>query len=585
MNLNCSYIDYSKCAKLDLDISSKEPYKEIKYSGKYADVYFLAQKSSLFENENLILMIEGAIESFKSFEKLLALVEELGVKETLKTIDGVFSLTIYDKKSEKFYITRDHFGLTQAYYYQHADVALFSNTLKIYKNCSLFKKEIDFSTLGQYLQHGYIVEPYTIFLNCKKVRSAHFIEFDIKNRKSYENKYWDIVDFYNLPRVKLSEEEIIQKSEELLKSAIESKVNGSTRVGAFLSGGYDSSMIVSLLSQNRDIKLHTYTVGFSDDEVNEAPYAKKIADYFKIEHHEHYFCASDLKDLIEDFAKVYDEPIADKASIPTMLISLLAEDDVDIIFGGEGGDEIFASSGFLDKFKLLNTIPYPLRVMASSILKILPHTTRNIKWSYMLEQKNIENVIKYKDIVQNFNAVDKLIKAQIKQRDIEFDSTHINHNSHYLDKIFPLMLKSYVSNNLLTKIHFATKYFNLKPKVPYLDRKFVEFMAQVDVDIKRKEDTNKYILRKILDKYLPSKLIDRPKKGFDVPIGLLLKNELREFLDQYINRDRIVKEGVFEVDEVLELKRRFLNSNSYYDEQNIWNILVFELWYEEWFSG
>jgi asparagine synthase (glutamine-hydrolysing) len=584
MNFNCCYIDYSKSKKFDINIESKKPYKEIKYSGKWADIYFWSQEHSLFENSDFILLVDGSIDSLKDPEKLLELVSEFGIEELLKRVDGVFSLTIYDKKDEKFYITRDHFGLIQAYYYQHDDVILFSNRLKIYKNCSLFKKEIDFNTLGQYLQHGYIVEPYTIFLNCRKVLSAHFIEFDIKNRKSYEKKYWDIVDFYNLPRLELSEDEIIKKSEELLKNALNSRVNGSKKVGAFLSGGYDSSMIVSMLSQNRNIKLHTYTVGFSDEEVNEAPYAKKIANHFNINHHEHYFCASDLKDLIEDFAKVYDEPIADKAAIPTMLISLLAEDEVEIIFGGEGGDEIFASSGFLDKFKLLNTIPYPVRLIISKLLCFMPKSTRNIKWSAMLKERNIENVIKYKDIIQNFDAVDKLIKADIVKRDIEFDNSNINSSSHYLDRIFPLMLKSYVSNNLLSKIDFATKYYNLKPKVPYLDRKFVEFMAQVDVGVKRKSDMNKYILKKMLDRYIPTELIDRPKKGFDVPIGSLLKNELRDFLDLYINRDRVEQEGIFDVDELMAMKSRFLNSNSYYDEQNIWNILIFELWYEEWFS-
>jgi asparagine synthase (glutamine-hydrolysing) len=202
----------------------------------------------------------------------------------------------------------------------------------------------------------------------------------------------------------------------------------------------------------------------------------------------------------------------------------------------------------------------------------------------MLAEKNIENVIKYKDIIQNFDTVDKLIKAHIVQRDIEFDNSNLNSNSHYLDKIFPLMLKSYVSNNLLPKIHFAANYYDLQPRVPYLDRKFVEFLAQVDVRIKRKSDINKYILKKILNKYIPSELIDRPKKGFDVPVGKLLKNELKDLLDFYINKERIEKEGIFDVNEVLKLKRRFLNSNSYYDEQNIWNLLVFELWYEEWFS-
>jgi len=529
-------------------------------------------------------MVDGLVESFKSSQKVLEVIEEIGIEETLKVVDGVFSLTVYDKADEKLYLSRDHFGVTQAYYYKDKDLVLFSNKLKTFKNCSLFKKQIDFNTLGQYLQHGYILEPYTIFLNCYKVKSAHFVEIDLKTKDVSEYKYWDIVDFYNMPRLKLSEEEVIKKSEDLLKSAINSKVAGKKRVGAFLSGGYDSSAIVSLLSLNRDYDLHTYTVGFSDKEVNEAPYAKKIADHLNVKHSEHYFSADDLKDLIKNFAKIYDEPIADKAALPTILISSLAKSDLDIIFGGEGGDEIFASSGFLKKFNFLNSLPYPLKSIASFILKFMPNSTRNMKWSQMLSQKNTENIIKYKDITLDFEAVNRLITSPLKERSIDFSDSNITPSSHYLDKIFPLVIKSYVSNNLLPKIYFSTNYYNIQSRVPYLDRKFVEFLAQVDIDIKRKFGINKYILKKILQKYIPSELIDRPKKGFDVPVGDLLKNELRDILDLYINRERIEKEGIFEADEVLELKRRFLNSNSYYDEQNMWSILVFELWYEEWFS-
>jgi asparagine synthase (glutamine-hydrolysing) len=584
MSLSCCYIDYSKSKGLDLNIEKIEPYKEINIKTEYAHIYFLTKESSVVENDSFVLLVDGYIESDKSLDEILELLEKVGVKEILKELEGLFSLTIYDKKDEKFYISRDNFGLRQVYYYQSEEIILFSNTLKSFKSCSLFKKEIDFSTLGQYLQHGYILEPNTIFLNCYKVRSSHFLVYDLKNRDSHEEKYWDIVDFYNLPKLKLSEDEIIKKSEELLKSAIESKIANSKSVGAFLSGGYDSSTIVSLLSQNKNLKINTYTIGFADKEANEAPFAKKIANYLGVEHHEHYFCADDLKELVKNFAKVYDEPIADKAALPTMLICSLAKNDVDTIFGGEGGDEIFASSGFLQKYKLLNSLPYILKYFASSVLKNLTKSTRNEKWSKMLEQKNIENVIKYKDIIQNFRTVERLIKVPIEERAIDFSDSKIDPTLQYLDKIFPLVIKSYVSNNLLSKIYFSTKYYNIEPKVPYLDRKFVEFLAQVDVKVKRKSDINKYILKKILNKYVPTELIDRPKKGFNVPVGSVLKNELKEFLDLHINREKIEKEGIFDVDELMAMKSRFLNSNSYYDEQNIWNILIFELWYEEWFS-
>ena len=184
----------------------------------------------------------------------------------------------------------------------------------------------------------------------------------------------------------------------------------------------------------------------------------------------------------------------------------------------------------------------------------------------------------------SFGIVKKLIIAPIHEKEMEFKDLKTNQSSNLLDKLFQLMFKSYVSDNLLTKFSFAGHAYQLSPKIPYLDRKFVEFLATVDVDIKQKNGTNKYILKEILQKYLPSNLINRSKKGFSVPAGAILKNESRALLDHYINEERLEKEGIFCIEEVMNLKTRFLNSNSYYDEQNIWNILIFELWYEHWFS-
>ena len=387
-----------------------------------------------------------------------------------------------------------------------------------------------------------------------------------------------------MPRVTLSEDEIIKKCQRVLKSSINAKVGTSKEIGAFLSGGYDSSLITAILNSDPSIKLHTYTVGFADSNIDEAPFAQKIAQYLKTKHTEYYFNAKLLKDLLDNFAEVYDEPLADKAALPTMLISKAASSEVELIFGGEGGDEIFASSSFLNKFNLINAVPYPARFIFSKALKLFPKSAKYIKWSKIFEQKNIENVLKYKDMTLSFSEVSKLIKTQIHEKPIDFSNSNINPASHCFDKIFPLILKSYVSDNLLTKISFAANAYHVSPKTPYLDKKFVEFLAQVDVKLKHKNESNKYILKKILENYLPLKLVDRPKRGFNVPVGEMLKNELRPVLDHYINEQRLEKEGIFDPKEVIKLKNRFLNSSSNYDEQNIWNILIFELWYEHWFN-
>jgi asparagine synthase (glutamine-hydrolysing) len=587
--MNYCYIDYSKQNEMGLSINRSDHYEEIKISSPYANIYFSTHSSdsnsALIENSRFVLLIDGAIESKGiTSKKLLELIEKNGIEETLDRVEGVFSLTMYDKEKEQFYLSRDHFGLTPLYYYQNEDILLFSNTLKAFKNASVFKKEINFDTLGQYLQYSYIFQPYTMFVDCYKVKSAHMMRFDLSSREVHDVKYWDIVDYYNKPRVKMSEEEIINKSEALLKSAIIAKVGTSKKIGAFLSGGYDSSAISAILSSDKTIDLYTFTVGFDDCELDEAPFALKIAEHLKINHDEYYFNANYLETLLMRFTEVYDEPLADMATFPTMLISEKSTEKVDVLFGGEGGDEIFASSGFIERVKQFDKIPYPVRLIISNMLKPFSKDIRCSKLSKMMKQKNIENIWNYKDMTLSFATVKELIIPPICEKEMVFKDVHTNASSNLLDKLFPLMFKSYVSDNLLTKFSFAAHAYHLSPKVPYLDRKFVEFLATVDVKVKQKNNTNKYILNKILQKSLPISLIDRPKKGFSVPAAKIVKNELKEILDRYINEERLKKDGIFRVGEVMALKERFMSSSSYYDEQNLWNIFIFQLWYEHWFS-
>ncbi len=585
------YIDYTKKDSEKLSIRKTDSAEsEILISTKYADIYFSINCNhtsiKLKQDSNFVLLLVGSIESQDiSLNTLLLELKRVGVKEVLKRVNGVFSLIVYDKNSNKLYFSRDHFGIVSAYYYQNENSVLFSNRLQSFKGCSLFKKRIDFDTLGQYLQHGYIQQPHTIFKDCYKVRSAHFMVFDLKTRNTQEVKYWDLVDFYNMPRVDMSEDEILQKCEELLKCSIKSNVGGSKKVASFLSGGNDSSMIVAILSCELDLKPHTFTMGFYDKEIDEAPFAKKVAEHLGIKHTEKYFNVEYFKELLKQLPSVYDEPLADKAALPTIIITREAScNGAEIIFGGEGGDEIFASSSFLKKFNQLNFMPYPIRFILSKAFKLLPKSAKNLKYSKMLQERNVEDILKYKDITLTYEGVKKLLKVKTDERTMNFSNFSINPSSHHFDRIFPFILKSYVSDNLLNKISFAANSYNLVPKEPYLDKKFVEFLAQVDFNIKHKNNTNKYILKKILQKYIPTGLIKRPKKGFSVHIGEMLKNELRDELDYYLDVSRLEAEGIFDPYEVLKLKKRFLKSNSYQDEQNIWNILVFELWYEHWFN-
>lgn len=435
MNASYCYIDYTKSSSEDLN--KAEISDEIKINSKYADLYFSApvdnRSLNLIENSRFVLLLNGSLESKdKSIQSLLTLVEEAGVKEVLKTVDGVFTLSVYDKEKELFYISSDHFGVLPLYYYMGEDIVLYSNSLKAFKNSSAFSKKINFDILGQYLQHGYILQPNTLFSDCYRVKSAHFMIFNLKTKELKEEKYWDIVDFYTMPRVSMSEEEIIKKSEDLLKNAIKTKVGTSKSVGTFLSGGYDSSTITAMLHEDKNIELQSYTVGFEDNELNEAPYAKNIAEYLHINHHEYYFNAKNLENLLLSFAEVYDQPLADKAAIPTMLICKKSSSNVDILFGGEGGDEIFASSSIIKRLNQISLIPYPARLIVSKVLKLFSSDVKYEKYSKILKQKNIENILKYEDVMLSDKDIKRLIIPPIKEQPIEFEDLALHQYIHTL---------------------------------------------------------------------------------------------------------------------------------------------------------
>ena len=582
MNTHYCYIDYSKLNSSELEIESFKKCDEIRVKTIHADLYFGVSKSEslyLEESENYIILSNGF---FENKQDLLKLLDENSIEDILYKVLGIYSLIIYDKKNQLLYLTRDHFGLTHLFYYQEDEFVLFSNRLKTFKKCSSFKKELDYDTLGQYLQYSYIFQPRTMFKNTLKVKSANYIKIDLETKKIDSKKYWCCYDESN-KKAKLNEEFIIKKSETLLKKSVEKGISNSKDIGSFLSGGYDSSALCAIIS-NTKVELNSYTMGFEDKSLDEAPEAKKIADYLDTKHHQYYFNSKILEKYLNDFAKVYDEPIADMAVIPTMLLCDEASKKVDTIFGGEGGDEVFASSSFIKRVNQLNSISYPVRLMLSKFFKPFSKNVKYEKLSKMMAEKNIEYTWKYQDMTLSSSDIKKLINSPIKEIEMDFEDLKLDKFEDSIDRVFLLMFKSYVTDDLVVKLSYAAQNYNLKARLPFLDREFVEFLTKVDLKTKRKNSKNKYILRKIIKNYLPIELFDRPKKGFATPAAKMLKNDSKEFLDKIINEDKIKKEGIFDSNEVMKLKKRFLNSNSHYDSQNIWNILIFELWYEEWFS-
>lgn len=552
-----------------------------------------------FNEIKIELIILGYdFESDSDTEVILKAYHQWGIKAVDK-FNGMFAICIYDKSNYKLILIRDRAGVKPLYWYTKNNLIMFSSELKSFHQNSNFIKIIDKNALSLYLQFSYIPQPYTIFQDTYKLKAGHYLEIDLKARTSVEFKYWDVIDFYNKPKLDISETEAIDKTEALFKSAFEYRMISDVPVGVFLSGGYDSSTVAAIIQSQKKDKLNTYTIGFKENGFDESPYAREVSKYLGTNHTEYYCTHKEALDIIPTLCEIYDEPFGDSSAIPTILVSKLAKNDVSVSLSADGGDEIFAGyekyDVFLDYYNNLNKIPaYFSSSVASLMNKINPdripifndqynYKTRYEKINALLSNKNNKTILE--TISQYFSkkqSNDILIGENKKIIKTNFDDFELlNDDKDILNKVLAVDFKTYLSDDILVKVDRATMSVSLEGREPLLDHRIIEFMSQLPSSIKYKDGHKKWLLKQVTHRYLPKKLMDRPKMGFGAPLQEWFKEDLRDYFFIYLNEERLSKEGIFNVGEVIKIRDRYLNGNKE-NIQKLWLLLVFEMWYEKW---
>ena len=532
--------------------------------------------------------------------------EEWGIDCVHKFI-GMFALGIWDKIEKKLYLVRDRVGVKPLYYYQKDGLFLFGSELKALMKHPDFNKEIDYSVLQLYLRYGYIPAPYTIFKNTYKLRPGHYL--CVCNNDLREVKYWDIVDFYLQEPINLSEDEIAEELENLLIDSFKYRLVSDVPVGVFLSGGIDSTTVTALLQKNINTQLKTFSIGFYEDRFNEAKWSKKIANYLETDHTEYYLSVKEAFSIIEKLPEIYDEPFGDSSGIPTYLVSRLARQDVTVTLSADGGDELFCG---YKKYKSVNhlnrlflRIPKyirdliieaiytisPIRVdsINRAFMPIIPRI-KNLrdkyeKWGNMLRESNYENRLDMYKFNINKWTPDDLMRLMWYQYNSKLntyfeDTFYRLHHNDFLTQMMAIDFKTFLVDDILTKVDRATMSVGLESREPFLDHRLVQYVARIPVNLKYKNGMSKYVLRKILYKYVPRELIERPKQGFNVPLGEWLKGGLYPLVMNYLNEDRLKKEGVFNPGVVSSSIKDFMNGSI--NVNKIWFLLMFEMWKEKW---
>lgn len=511
---------------------------------------------------------------------------------------GMFSFSILDKLNNKLFLVRDRAGVKPLYYYKVENEFMFSSEIKSFHKHPIFRKEQNLSVLPYFFQFGYIPAPYTIFKNCFKLEAGHYLEYYIENSEFKIVKYWDVNDFYLEDKFNKNENEILEEIEKILDNAIDLRMVSDVPVGVFLSGGYDSSLVASILAKKQGKKINTFTIGFDDEKYNEAEHAKTIAEYLGTNHTEYYMRNSDMLDLVESLPFYYDEPFGDSSALPTMIVSKLARKNVTVALSADGGDEAFCGYSkyfFLNKFQNIfsNTLKKELLKIGLNLFNPnivdyinnkLPKNLKqtNIKDKYIKFQRAI-NSKSLEEMFQNASSyVDKKEIAKflkINKNENLFKKWNKIENIEFLDQMMAIDYKLFMNDDVLTKVDRATMSVSLEGREPLLDHRIIECMARIPLNIKYKNKQGKYLLRQILYKYLPKEMVDKPKSGFQIPLNEWLRGELKPLVLKYLD-DTELDENIFNIKEINILKKRFFEEEDL--GTTIWFILMYQMWKEKW---
>ena len=586
---------HKRLSIIDLSQAGKQPmalnHLHITYNG---EIY------NYQEIKNELLELGHHFNGESDTEMILHAYTEWGIKAVERFI-GMFAIALFDEKKQEVVFIRDRAGVKPLFYYQKNDLILFSSELKSFHEHPGFEKKLDLNAVAAYMQYGNVPTPHCIFKNCGKIKPGHYLKINLENKSQQEIQYWNVYDFYNQPKLNLSFPEAKIQTKELLKSAFNYRMVADVPVGVFLSGGYDSTTVSSLIQAESTARLKTFTIGVPDIGLNEAPYARDIAKHLGTDHTEINCTEQEAIEMIKDLPFFYDEPFADSSAIPTTLVSKAARKDVTVALSADGGDEIFGGYNrydFMHRYgKTLNSIPKAVRkILVGAMGNVSSEKIPVLKNKYNFHNryeklKTVLNDPSEKEIMlslsQQFNdeQMKSVMKSEFKSLPTMFQSKEMLEDfKSPLSYMMAIDFQTYMLDDILQKVDRATMTNSLEGREPMLDHRILEFAAQLPDEYKYQNGIKKRILREITHDYIPKELLDRPKMGFAIPIVKWLKNELRDHVEEYLNKDHIEKQGIFNWEFITKLKMDFYKGRKEYDSK-LWYFLMFQMWYERWMEN
>ena len=523
-------------------------------------------------------------------EVIVHLYEEEG-ENFVSRLNGMFAIALWDKKSNTFYLVRDRLGIKPLHYWQTEDNLVFSSEIKSILQAD-YQRELDFESMSQFFTFEYIPAPETIFKGIKKLLPGHMIV--ISNEKIKVNSYWDVAHS-NASENHDGEESYQENIYLKLKESVKRRLISDVPLGVFLSGGMDSSSITALMSEVAVSKIKTFSIGFKEESFNELRYAKIVADHFQTDHTEFVVESNLVKELVPRLIEYLDEPLADASIIPTYIISNLARKYVTVALAGEGGDELFAGYDTYKAYQVAKFYRKVPKFIRNSIIKkiapLLPASGKRL--SFEFKAKKFISGIDYPPEISNFiwwgayspSEGKELFSPDIYEKtkeDLFAPITfHLNNCSadDTVSRLGYLDMKLYLQDDLLVKSDRMSMANSLEIRVPFLDHTFVEYAASIPSSLKLKRLETKHILKKAMAPILPPEILTRKKIGFDIPLGVWIRNELKDFVTDILSPANLNHHGFFNHAYIEKLlKEHFHGEHNH--RQLLWPLIIFQFWYD-----